>query len=96
MKDRVETLNSFTLKSGCHQAARILWNRLLSAVMPQDANQDYGLSQMIAIVYLIPISLFLGVLSLTAFWWCLRDDQFDDLEGDSYRVLDDSDDLPLK
>lgn len=36
---------------------------------------------------LIPISLFLGLLGLVAFVWCLRSNQFDDLEGDQYRTL---------
>ncbi|MHC0052401.1 cbb3-type cytochrome oxidase assembly protein CcoS [Actibacterium sp. D379-3] len=47
------------------------------------------------LVYLIPISLFLGGLGLAAFFWALRSKQFDDPEGDSQRILsDDWDDKP--
>lgn len=47
------------------------------------------------LVYLIPISLFLGGLGLAAFWWSLRSNQYDDPEGDSRRILsDDWDDKP--
>ena len=37
--------------------------------------------------FLLPISLFLGGLGLAAFFWSLRSDQFDDLEGDQHRAL---------
>lgn len=43
---------------------------------------------------LIPISLLLGGLGLAAFVWCLRSNQFDDLEGDQYRTLFREDDHP--
>ncbi|SMX45049.1 cbb3-type cytochrome oxidase assembly protein CcoS [Actibacterium lipolyticum] len=47
------------------------------------------------LVYLIPISLFLGGLGLVAFFWALRSRQFEDPEGDSRRILnDDWDDAP--
>lgn len=47
------------------------------------------------LVYLIPVSLFLGGLGLAAFWWALRKGQFDDPEGDSHRILSDEyDDHP--
>jgi cbb3-type cytochrome oxidase maturation protein len=39
------------------------------------------------LVYLIPASLILGGLGLAAFFWALRDSQFDDPEGDSRRIL---------
>ena len=39
------------------------------------------------LVYLIPISLFLGGIGLVAFIWSLRNHQFDDPEGDRQRVL---------
>ncbi|WP_372602656.1 cbb3-type cytochrome oxidase assembly protein CcoS [Actibacterium sp.] len=41
------------------------------------------------LVYLIPISLFLGGLGLVAFFWALRSKQFEDPEGDSQRFLND-------
>lgn len=45
--------------------------------------------------YLIPISLFLGLLGLIAFFWAIRDRQFEDLEGDGHRILrKDYDDRP--
>lgn len=36
---------------------------------------------------LIPVSLLLGGLGLAAFIWCLRNNQYDDLEGDQHRAL---------
>ena len=46
------------------------------------------------LVYLIPIALFLGGLGLTAFLWSLKSGQYDDLDGASWRVLDDGRDRP--
>jgi cbb3-type cytochrome oxidase maturation protein len=44
---------------------------------------------------LIPVSLFLGLVGLVAFWWMLRKGQFDAPEGDAHRILrDDYDDKP--
>jgi cbb3-type cytochrome oxidase maturation protein len=40
---------------------------------------------------LIPISLFLVFLIGVAFWWSLRNGQFDDMGGPGYRVLMDDD-----
>lgn len=39
------------------------------------------------LIYLIPVSLFLGGLALTAFLWSLRSGQYDDLEGAAHRIL---------
>ena len=39
------------------------------------------------LTYLIPISLLLGVTALGVFRWTLRHNQYDDLEGDSQRML---------
>jgi len=36
---------------------------------------------------LIPIALFLGLLGLAAFFWALRDGQFDDSVGAAARIL---------
>lgn len=45
--------------------------------------------------FLIPVSLFLGFLGLVAFFWAIRDRQFEDLEGDGHRILrKDYDDRP--
>ncbi|MGV8936898.1 MAG: cbb3-type cytochrome oxidase assembly protein CcoS [Allorhizobium sp.] len=46
------------------------------------------------LIYLIPIALFLGGLGLFAFLWALKSGQYNDLEGASWRVLDDGDDRP--
>ncbi len=47
------------------------------------------------LVFLIPISLFLGGLGLAAFFWTLKSKQYDDPEGDARRILmDDYDDAP--
>lgn len=42
---------------------------------------------MSAIVYLLPIALTMGLLGLGAFFWALRNHQFDDPEGDANRIL---------
>lgn len=47
------------------------------------------------LAYLIPISLALGGLGLAAFFWSLKDRQYDDPQGDSQRILStDWDDHP--
>lgn len=42
-----------------------------------------------ALVFLIPIALGLGGLGLAAFLWSLKSGQYDDLEGASWRILED-------
>ncbi|WP_447555352.1 cbb3-type cytochrome oxidase assembly protein CcoS [Vreelandella sp. EE22] len=42
---------------------------------------------------LIPLSLTLLGLAVWAFFWAVKNDQFDDLEGPAHRILFD-DDLP--
>jgi cbb3-type cytochrome oxidase maturation protein len=44
---------------------------------------------MTALMWLIPVALFLGGLGLAAFLWALKTGQFEDLEGAQYRSLDD-------
>ncbi|MFT4619715.1 MAG: cbb3-type cytochrome oxidase maturation protein [Sulfitobacter sp.] len=45
--------------------------------------------------YLIPISLVLGGLGLAAFFWTLKNKQYDDPKGDANRILTtDYDDKP--
>ena len=44
---------------------------------------------MTALVWLIPCALALGGLGLAAFLWCLRDGQFEDLEGAAWRAIED-------
>ena len=47
------------------------------------------------LVYLIPVSLILGGAGLVAFVYTLRSRQYDDPDGDSRRILDNSwDDQP--
>ncbi len=46
------------------------------------------------LVYLIPIALVLGGLGLLAFLWAVRSGQYEDLEGASWRVLDEGDGRP--
>lgn len=46
------------------------------------------------LVVLIPISLFLGGLGLAAFLWTLRSNQYEDLEGDAWRILSEDDKGP--
>jgi cbb3-type cytochrome oxidase maturation protein len=43
------------------------------------------------VAFLIPIALGLGLLGLCAFFWALRNGQFDDPEGAANRILMDED-----
>lgn len=52
-----------------------------------------------SILYLlIPLSLILLGLAVWAFFWAVKNDQFEDLEGPAHRILFDEDenDLPLE
>ncbi len=44
------------------------------------------------LLYLIPIAFTLGLTGLAAFFWAMRNGQFEDLEGAAYRVLHDDED----
>lgn len=44
---------------------------------------------------LIPVTLLMGVVGLTAFFWSLRARQYEDLSGDAERILFDED-RPLR
>ena len=47
------------------------------------------------LLYLIPISIFLGTLGLIFFLFTLKTNQYEDLEGNAQRILiDDYDDKP--
>lgn len=37
--------------------------------------------------FLIPVSITLGLIALGAFFWSMRHDQYDDLDGAAARVL---------
>lgn len=42
---------------------------------------------MTTLVYLIPVALFLGGMSLVSFLWALRSGQYEDLDGAGARIL---------
>lgn len=42
---------------------------------------------MTGLLFLIPVALLLGGLGLAAFFWALRDGQFDDPDGAAARIL---------
>ena len=44
------------------------------------------------LLYLIPIALTLGVVGLVAFFWAMKNGQFEDLDGAAHRVLRDDED----
>ena len=44
------------------------------------------------IVYLIPVAILLGGAGLAAFFWSLKNGQFDDPDGAAQRILFDDDD----
>ena len=47
------------------------------------------------LLFLAPASVLLGLLGLGAFWWTVRNGQYDDPDGDAARILnDDPDDQP--
>lgn len=46
---------------------------------------------MTGLMLLIPVALGLGLLGLLAFFWALRNGQFDDPDGDASRILMDDD-----
>lgn len=52
---------------------------------------------MTILYFLIPLTLILLGFAIWAFFWAVKNDQFDDLEGPAYRILfdDDENDLPL-
>ena len=49
---------------------------------------------MSGLAILIPVALCMGLCGLGFFFWAMRNDQFDDLEGAAHRVLiDDEEDI---
>jgi len=46
---------------------------------------------MSALLFLIPVALFLGLLGLAGFFWAARSGQFDDPDGAAERILLDDD-----
>ena len=45
---------------------------------------------MTALLVLIPVSIGMGLVGLGAFIWAIRHQQFDDLEGSAWRVIETS------
>lgn len=47
------------------------------------------------VMFLAPFSLALGLMAVGAFWWTLRDGQYEDPAGDAARILvEDPEDRP--
>lgn len=42
---------------------------------------------MTSLIILIPASLFMGLVGLCAFIWAMRTNQFEDLEGNAWRII---------
>ena len=49
---------------------------------------------MTVLLLLIPAALAIGLVGLAAFFWALRDGQFDDPEGNAARILIEDDECP--
>ncbi len=49
---------------------------------------------MTIIYVLIPLSILLMILAVGAFFWAVRNDQFDDLDTPALDILDDDDEKP--
>lgn len=45
------------------------------------------------LLLLIPVAVLLGLAGLAAFLWALNSGQFEDPEGQSWRVLQDDEDM---
>ncbi len=43
------------------------------------------------LIYLVPMTLLLGLTGLLGFMWTLRTNQYDDLDGAALRILPDDD-----
>jgi cbb3-type cytochrome oxidase maturation protein len=46
------------------------------------------------VAILLPVALLLGLTGLAAFFWALRNGQFDDPDGAAARILIDDEDSP--
>lgn len=46
-----------------------------------------------SLIYLIPAALLLGLAGLAGFMWSLRSNQYEDLDGATYRALFEEDDI---
>jgi len=49
------------------------------------------------IIYLLlPVALIIVVIIIAVFFWAVKSDQFDDMEGPAYRILMDDDEKSSK
>ena len=46
------------------------------------------------LLFLIPIALLLGLIGLIAFFWTVKTNQYEDLDGAAHRILLDDDQNP--
>ncbi len=47
------------------------------------------------IIYLLlPVALIIVIIIIGVFFWAVKSDQFEDLEGPAHRILMDDDDTP--
>lgn len=44
------------------------------------------------LLYLIPLAFLLGIIGLVAFFWSLKSNQYEDLDGAALRILIEEDD----
>ncbi|TAD78385.1 MAG: cbb3-type cytochrome oxidase assembly protein CcoS [Sphingomonadales bacterium] len=49
---------------------------------------------MTGLAFLIPIALGMGLLGLAAFFWSMKDGQYDDMDGAAARILIEDEDEP--
>ncbi|MCG6938194.1 MAG: cbb3-type cytochrome oxidase assembly protein CcoS [Gammaproteobacteria bacterium] len=49
------------------------------------------------IIYLLlPVALFIVIIIIVIFFWAVKSDQFEDLDGPAHRILMDDDNKPEK
>lgn len=48
-----------------------------------------------SMIYLIPIAFGVAALALVAFFWTVKNKQYEDLKGAAERILIEDDDKPL-
>jgi cbb3-type cytochrome oxidase maturation protein len=49
---------------------------------------------MTGLAILIPMALGMGLMGLAAFFWSMKDGQYDDMDGAANRILIDDEDEP--
>jgi len=52
-----------------------------------------GENKMDIILMLIPAALMFSVVALLVFRWAVKSDQYDDMQGEAYRILMDDEDM---